>query len=353
MARRFWTLARGCHAERIGIVPCVIETIDLSRRFAKPRSYLDLLLHPFRTRHITALEQVTLRVQQGEVFGILGPNGAGKTTLIKILCTLVLPSSGTALVNGCNVDGDGRKIRKQIGYVISEERSFYWRLTGRQNLRFFATLNNLSPATASTRIGEAVELTGLEDEIDRTFKEYSSGTKQKLAIARGLLTQPEILFLDEPTRNLDPIVSRNVRQFIREQIAADGARTVILATNNMREAEELCGRVAILHHGRVRMCESVERIRKVIHGAHKYVLRLHGERAETERRVLAVPSLGATASVIPDPAGEGLLALRIHVTDEKESISNIIEEIVHAGIKIETCCAEESTLDEAFTKVLE
>ncbi len=163
-----------------------IETEDLSHRFSVIKSYRDLLLHPFAKKEITALREITVGVRKGELFALLGPNGAGKTTLIKILSTLILPSSGKAFVNGLDVTKHDREVRKKIGYVVADERSFYWRLTGRQNLRFFAALNNLAPGDTAGRIRSLFGLVGLEQDADRMFKDYSSGMRQKLAIARGL-----------------------------------------------------------------------------------------------------------------------------------------------------------------------
>jgi len=333
-------------------VPCAVETVNLTKRFPKPKGYLDLLTRPFRKEEITALEDINLRVGKGELFGLLGPNGAGKTTLIKVLCTLVLPTSGTALVSGHDVTREGKQIRRMIGYVVSDERSFYWRLTGRRNLRFFATLNNLSRAEAETRIAEAVELTGLEDAIDRTFKEYSSGMKQKLAIARGLLTRPEILFLDEPTRNLDPIAARDLRRFIRKGIIAGGGKTVVLATNNMQEADELCDRVAIIHQGRVRMCGPLEEIRRRLYADHTYVLKVKGPLSEVEPRVSRLSFAPGVVGLYPEPSNRNTVVLRIDSGGDGLNVSDIVEGLVKAGLKVAACYPDGPSLDDVFTRAL-
>lgn len=265
-----------------------IDILNLTKRFRQPIRYRDLFLHPFRRDEITVLEDINIQVNKGELFGLLGPNGAGKTTLIKILCTLILPSAGTALVNGHDIKRDGKAIRKSIGYVISEDRSFYWRLTGRQNLRFFAELNNFSRSEADQRIKELVELTGLRDEADKIFKNYSSGMKQRLAIARGLLTNPEILFLDEPTKSLDPIAAHDVKMFIRNRMVGEEKKKVVLATNNMQEAEELCDRVAIIHHRRVKVCETLEEIRRISNKEKRYILSLLGPLESSRQTLLSI-----------------------------------------------------------------
>ena len=191
-------------------------------------------------KKLIALKDINIRVNKGELFGLLGPNGAGKTTLIKILSGLILPNQGNAYVSGYDLARDGKQARRVVGYVVSEERSFYWRLTGRQNLKFFAILNNLSLSEAKYRIDEVIALTGLDDAADRMFKDYSSGMKQKLAIARGLITHPQILLMDEPTKSLDPLAAMNLRRLIKENIVGENKKTVFLATHNLSEAEELC-----------------------------------------------------------------------------------------------------------------
>ena len=217
-----------------------IETVNIGKTFNLIKSYRDLILHPFQKKKLIALKDINIRVNKGELFGLLGPNGAGKTTLIKILSGLILPNQGNAYVSGYDLARDGKQARRVVGYVVSEERSFYWRLTGRQNLKFFAILNNLSLSEAKYRIDEVIALTGLDDAADRMFKDYSSGMKQKLAIARGLITHPQILLMDEPTKSLDPLAAMNLRRLIKENIVGENKKTVFLATHNLSEAEELC-----------------------------------------------------------------------------------------------------------------
>ena len=228
-----------------------IETHNLTKKFALQKGFTDFFLHPFRKDEMTAVEDVNLNVKSGELFGILGPNGAGKTTLIKMLCTLILPSVGTAYVNGYDLAKDSGKIRESIGFVTSDERSFYWRLTGRHNLRFFASLHNYYSDAAEERIDEMLSLVGMEERADDRFLSYSAGMKQRMAIARGLLNDPVVLFMDEPTRALDPGAAQNVRKFVKEHITGDGGKTVFLSTHHLPEAEELCDRIAIINEGRI------------------------------------------------------------------------------------------------------
>jgi len=190
------------------------------------------------------------------LFGLLGPNGAGKTTFIKILSTLILPSSGRFFVNGYTVHQE-LQIKSSIGLVTGQERSFYWRLTGRENLCFFAMLQNISPAEFRKRLSRIEKILDLGSFIDRRFDSYSSGMKQRIAIARGMLHNPKILFLDEPTKNLDPLAASALRETIKRLVHEEG-HTVILVTNQLHEAKELCYRIAIMHKGRIKAIKDAE-----------------------------------------------------------------------------------------------
>ncbi len=330
-----------------------IQTKNLGKKFTAGKRYRDLLMNPFKTAQITALQGINIEVNKGEVFGLLGPNGAGKTTLIKILCTLVLPSEGSAFVNGLDVTKREDMVKRLIGYVISEDRSFFWRLTGRENLSFFSALNNLSREESTKRINEVTELVGLSHDIDNPFKNYSSGTKQKLAIARGMLTDPEILFLDEPTRTLDPITTRNLREFIRQIIVKEQRKTVIVATNNMQEAEELCDRIAILRKGRLMLCESVKNAKVAFNGGSRYIIKLK-ENCHDIHRKLQSHILGAkivnSSREFSDLSGS---VLTVEVETKNGNISEIIKAIVLSGIRVETFSPKRSSLDEIFAKIVE
>jgi ABC-2 type transport system ATP-binding protein len=329
-----------------------IETFNLTKRFPVIKSYRDLILHPFRKKEITALSNVNIQVKKGELFGLLGPNGAGKTTLIKILCTLVLPTSGRAIVNGYDVMKEGKNIRKIIGYVISEERSFYWRLTGRQNLKFFATLNNLTAHEAKLRIEETLELMGLKSDADRMFKDYSTGMRQKLAIARGLLTNPEILFLDEPTRSLDPMAAENLRKFIKERIIGEKKKTVIFTTHNLQEAEVLCDRIAIIHKGEIKTCGTLEEIKRVFDSSRRYVLKL---KVPYDGLLEKIRSLTLVREVIPLSNGSlsNHVQVEVEIEGGDESVSEVIERIVGVGGRVMSCYQKETPLTELFSKVIE
>jgi len=190
-------------------------------------------------RIVKALKGVTFEVKWGEVFGLLGPNGAGKTTTVKILTTLLLPDDGKAYVNGYDVVKKPIKVRESIGVVLNVERGFFWKLTGRENLRYFGMLKGMKGKELEDRIEEVLSTVGL-DKIgasDKLYEEYSLGMKARLALARALITDPQILILDEPTLGLDPPAAREIRQLLVKH-AKEERKSVMVTTHNMFEAEE-------------------------------------------------------------------------------------------------------------------
>lgn len=202
---------------------------------------------------VTALADVTLTVERGEIHGLLGPNGAGKTTLVKILSTLLVPTFGSAAVLGLDVVSRARQIRQKTGVVFGGERGLYTRVSARQNLMFWAALYHLDGRDARRRSQLLLERVGLGEHSDMPVEEYSRGMKQRLHLARGLLHDPEVLFLDEPTTGMDPLAAHGFRDLVRE-LQAEG-RTILLTTHDMAEAEALCGRVSLIDQGRLMLSE--------------------------------------------------------------------------------------------------
>ena len=325
-----------------------IEVQGLTKRFPKLKRYREMLFHPFKREVITALRGVDLQVGKSELFGLLGPNGAGKTTLIKILCTLMLPNEGTASVNGYDIFQHGKRIRRTIGYVVNEERSFYWRLTGRQNLDFFATLNNLALAQAKKRISQVLEITGLVQEADKMFKDYSTGMRQRLAIARGLLGEPEILFMDEPTRSLDPVVAKQLRDFVLQEIIQRQGRTVFFSTHNLAEAQ-ICQRIAILHQGKIRICGTVQHIRGLT-PQKRYLLKLHQNGLNYQKIILSLPFVKKVTELRPEPHSP-YLPLEVDIDEKQGSMWQLVERVVSTGGRLEACHPQELSLEEVFSQL--
>src|SRR5689334_19113404 len=202
-----------------------------------------------RSLSVEAVRGLSFEIAEGELFGLLGPNGAGKTTTIKMLITLLIPTSGTARVLGLDVVKDAREVRKRIGYVFGGDRGLYERLSAFDNLRYFAELYGVSGKAQRMRIDEVLELVGLKGRENERVEGYSRGMRQRLHIARGILHDPEVVFLDEPTIGVDPVGARDLRQTIADLIAA--GKTVLLTTHYMFEADALCDRIAVIAKGEI------------------------------------------------------------------------------------------------------
>jgi len=220
----------------------MIEITDLSKKFkrrvAKKRK---------KYQTITAVDNINLKIKKGEIFGLIGPNGAGKTTTLKILSTLIYPDSGTATINGYDIVKDSEAVKREIGLLAGEfSRCLYWRISGRENLKFFAKLNNIWKP--NDRIDELVELFKLQDCENELVMKYSTGMKHKLVLARGLLTDPPVLFLDEPLTGIDPVTTYEIKKIIRKYFKE---KTIIWASHNLYEIEEMCDRIGIINQGKI------------------------------------------------------------------------------------------------------
>ena len=198
---------------------------------------------------VHAVKDINLKLQSGQVLGVMGPNGAGKTTLVKILCTLLSPTSGTADICGRNLSTNSNDIRKNIAFITGDERSFYWRLTGWQNIRFFGGLLGMSVLQIRNKVDTLAPELGLSDLLEKRFDTYSTGNRQKLAILRGLLGDAKVLFLDEPTRSLDPSSALALTRLLRDDIAHKQARAVFFVTHRLEEAQSTCDELLIMKSG--------------------------------------------------------------------------------------------------------
>lgn len=245
---------------------------------------------------VTAVSDLHLTIAPGELFGLLGPNGAGKTTLVKMLCTLIQPTAGSARVAGHELAQAGA-IRAAVGLVVSDERSFFWRLSARRNLDFFAALHGLNGRSARQRIQQVLTDVDLLDVADRRFSSFSSGMRQRLAIARALLHHPHILFLDEPSRSLDPTATQRLHDLIRH-LQDQREMTVFLITHDLAEAEKLCYRVALMHQGRIRAVGRPEALREQLRPQRVYQLTV-GEVETAVRQYLHTHYTVDTETVTP------------------------------------------------------
>lgn len=302
----------------------------------------------YKTRRetITALTGVDLRVGEGELFGVLGPNGAGKTTLIKILVTLLLPTSGSATVAGLDVVKEYRRLRPLISMVSGGENAGYGLLRVREQLWMFSQFYGLPRKQALARIDELLQRLGLADAANREIGGLSSGMRQKMNLVRGLMTDPRVLFLDEPTVALDVGAARDLRDEVRRWMAEDPTRTVILTTHYMQEADDLCDRIAIVNRGRIvaegRPAELKAQVREDV----IVDLRLApGERMLDELR--AVDGV-AGASVLEEDGTDRFTLLLL----DDAVLSRVMNTVERRGRRVMALSKREPTLEDAFVKLV-
>jgi len=229
----------------------MIEVVDLCKSFPTQFGLLPWLKHRGRLPRRTALRNVSLEIGRGELFGLVGPNGAGKTTLLKLIASLSIPDRGAIVVNGIDAVQHPMAVKRQIGLCIGEERSFYFRLTVRQNMEFFAALAGLHGRAARRQIAEVVKLVDLAQVTDARFDSLSSGMRQRLSLARALLADPPVLLADEPTRGVDPVHAEAIRKLLRDELVTRRGKTVLLTTNLLEEAWSVCDTVAVLNRGAI------------------------------------------------------------------------------------------------------
>ena len=296
-------------------------------------------------RETVALQSLNLSVPRGSVFGLLGPNGAGKTTTVRILSTLLTPTAGRASVLGFDVMKQTAQVRENIGFVLGGDRGLYGRLTGKQNLEYFAALNHVEPRLASRRSDELLDEVGLADRRDALVEQYSRGMKQRLHIARGLLTDPEVLFMDEPTIGLDPQVAREVRALI-PRLAAQG-KTVLLTTHYMFEADVLCERLALIDHGEIVASGSPSEIKQRVSQIRIIELQL---REAAQEQLDALTTLPGVVSVNATP--DGLLTRLIVQVRPGAAMREAL--LALAGEEqLESVLEREPTLEEAYLSILD
>jgi ABC-2 type transport system ATP-binding protein len=332
------------------LVPAIpvnaIETVEITKRFTRVRTFRDLVLSRWRRDSVTAVEDVSIQIRQGELFGILGENGAGKTTLIRMLSTTVLPTSGRASVLGHDVVLEAQAVRRVIGIVTGDERSFYWRLTGRQNLEYFAALYHLPRRSIRPRIDELLAILDVEQHADRRFDGYSTGTRQRFAIARGMLADPKVLFLDEPTRALDPIAANELRRHLTENIVGRMGYTALLATHTLSEAEAICDRIAIMRGGRLVQTGTIPELRTAM--ALSPVLELVVDRCPPNLKD-RLCSLAGISEVRVDELGRRT-RMQIQLAAPDRPITDLLVSVVESGAELYSSVLREPTLDDIYRR---
>jgi len=317
-----------------------IESIGLTKEY------------PGREKPLVAVDHVDLLVRSGELFGLLGPNGAGKTTFIKMLCTLILPTDGTAKVGGYDIVRESSKVRESIGWLHGETggRALYWRLSARDNLRFYAYIQNVPSSIAQKRIEALLEFFDLQKEADSLVKDYSTGMKVRVMLARTLLPNPPILLLDEPTVGLDAQTAIETRKLILT-LSRELGKTILLTSHNLYEVEKLCERVAIINAGKIIALGTMDQLGHLIREAKTVEVRLDGTDGETAAS--SVKELDLVRRIVTSERfGDGWV-MRAEVTDLDRAIPMITQALAGRGFRIRGILEIRPNLEEIFVKLTE
>ncbi len=291
---------------------------------------------------ITAVDGVSFAIDRGEIFSLLGPNGAGKTTTIKMLATLLIPTAGTARVFGHDVVREEATVRRLMTTVLPGERTLFWKLTVKENLRYFGSLYGLTKAYTERRIAELISFFGMEEKANALVERLSTGQRQKIVLSRALLPDPQLILLDEPTLGLDPNAARQLRELIRS--VRDQGKTVLLTTHYMYEADELSDRVAIINKGRIACLDTPDQLKRSIN-AQKII------RAETDVWTPACSSAFEAAfpgnSIELEPDRESV-RLTIMVRSGDVTIGRLASIALECGATIRTVQVDEPSLEDVF-----
>ncbi|HSM71501.1 MAG TPA: ATP-binding cassette domain-containing protein [Anaerolineales bacterium] len=292
----------------------------------------------------TAVDGVDLQIERGEIFGLLGPNGAGKSTTIRMLCTLLEPTSGTAHVNGYDLVKQANDVRRSLGTLLAGERSIYWKLTGRENLEYFAALYHIPSATAQKRVDELIERMELKDRADELVEKYSTGMRQRVAIAKALLARPPILLLDEPTLGLDPQAARNIRELIAE-LKQEG-HTILLTTHYMEEADLLSDRIGIIDSGRIIELDTPEGLKRRIEQKEIIRLEVSGWQEYIGERLSALQEV---ENLVALQQGEAdLWEVNLQAANSRTLLPQIVESISQNGTRLVNMNIVKPSLEDVF-----
>jgi ABC-2 type transport system ATP-binding protein len=302
---------------------------------------------------IEALKGINLKIKEGEIFGILGPNGAGKTTLIKILCTLVLYDSGEVYVNGHDPRRETGEVLRDLQAVLPESRGFNWRLTGKQNLEFYALLYGLSDAESRERVDSLLDFTGLKARADDGIQRYSTGMQRRLLLCRALLRDTPIIVFDEPTSGLDPASAGEFRHMIIDKLAREEGKTVLLSTHNLQEAQELCDRIAILERGKVIASDTPDNVRHLV--IEDRLLKVSvaslimgSEQGELMKNLENVAGVRGISTEVDQ--ARRLHSISMWVAKDMD-LSELLRLISGGGLRVLSVNTEEPTLEDAFNAI--
>lgn len=298
-----------------------------------------------RKTQVTAVKDISFEVEYGELFGLVGPNGAGKTTTIKMLTTMLIPTSGKATVLGYDVEKDVRKVREQIGIVLGGERGLYTRVSAVDNLRYFADLYGVPSNIRDSRVKELLQFMGLWERAHDRVETYSKGMKQRLHLARGLINDPQVIFLDEPTIGLDPEIARETRNLIRQLI--EKAKTVLLTTHYMFEADELCKRVGVIRNGEIVALDTPNGLKKYVMDTSVVEVEGFGITEKEVARFKEVPEVLAVSADL----SENKQVIKIQTAKGSEIISEVQDILKNS--RIYDLKIKEPTLEDAYLRLVE
>lgn len=322
-----------------------IEVQNVSKTY-HPLSLGMILGRPPTSKGYVAVDDVSFKVGKGEIFGLVGPNGAGKTTLIKMICSLLHPTTGTVSIEGLDTVTDGQQVKQAVGLITSNERSFYWRLSGQQNLEFFASIYRLDKTEARKWIDQLLEFLGLERYRHERFDGFSTGTKQRFAIARGMLAKPKFLLLDEPTKGVDPINAAEIITLLREELPRIWSPTMIITSHNLREVELLCREVAIMHQSRILAQGTIDDL------ATSAKLKNQQRITYTGGKGTPLPTLPGTEEVTVASLSGELNEINFFAAQNSGAIEGMLRHLLDDGASVQSVDRHRQTLDDVFANLV-